>query len=243
MIHPVVECFVNENVGGNALCIECRRTAGHQTNALGPWVLCAPENARNSILFVGKVARGDSLGTQIGSHLEDVRQFGLDYLTNSSWAYYKYTREIIHNVFGSLESGLPYISFTNLVKCNNESMNDTTAYSSKEFCIRKNRFIWKEISALRPRIVIFYTHTYYDDFIEEFIPEFAPIVADLRRDSIRIGARLMPWWERQFLDNDHNIVLDFLRVGHPMCKNRHDFVKTLSEWIIQRFQSVSRNSI
>ena len=216
------------------LCRECRLRAGHTTDALGPWVLSTSDDAQKRILFVGKVARGDCLGPMVAPQLEDVRKNGGQFLLQSSWAYYKYTREIIIAVFGDYCEAMKHVSFTNLLKCNNESMQDTSAYDVKNYCIRRNQFIWKEISTLRPRLAIFYTHTNYDEFLREFLPSYASHYKDIRNELVPIGAKMMPWWERRYFDDSGNVALNSLRIGHPMCKARKPFVNAVSKWIKTR---------
>ena len=116
-------------------------------------------------------------------------------------------------------------------------MQDTSNYAAKDYCIRRNQFIWKEISMLRPRLAIFYTHTNYDEFLVEFLPSYASHYKDIRRELVPIGAKMMPWWERRYFDDSENGVLDILRIGHPMCKARKPFVTAVSEWIKSRIES------
>ena len=233
----VIQMMVDARVGSNATCNECRANCGTVTNALGPWVSCDTDNRGESVLFVGKVARGDCIGEQVAPFLEDVGNFGAEYIAKSSWPFWAYTREIIEAVYGDLQHGLRNVSFTNIVKCNNETTADTTSGSAKAFCIRQNRFIWKEIEHIRPRIVVFYTHTAYDDYIDEFMPSYAANFSDFRDCYVPVGEKQMPWWERVFSDANHNVVLRLLRVGHPERKKRKYFVKAVSEWIKEANES------
>ncbi len=170
MKDPVLTMMLDEKVGENPLCINCRSRTNGLTHALTPWIVRKKETSSQSILFVGKVARGDQLGEMISESLEDVIPFGSDFIKKSAWPYWAYTRAIIESVYGDIETGLQHISFSNMVKCNNKSTPDTSSNESKDHCIRKNQFIWKEIEALKPRLIIFYTNTDYDEFIEEFLP-------------------------------------------------------------------------
>lgn len=231
MHDPVIDMMLTEKVGCNTICKECRADGGKMTNALGPWLTCDPSLSAQSILFVGKVARGDSMGEEIADQLEDVRCLGADFIRNSSWPYYSYTREIITSVFGTLEIGLPYVSFTNIVKCNNESTNDTTPWHTKEFCINKNAFIWKEVEVIKPKIIVFYTHTNYDVFIDAFMPSYARSFKDGEETAIEIGQKTMPWWERTYFDETEKLVLTILRVGHPERKKKEDFTSLVADWI------------
>lgn len=231
-MHPLIEMFRTCGVGSNTTCQICRRESGVITNALGPWLLAEPVSKLSTVLFVGKVARGDSLGQEVGDYLEDVTEFGSDFIVTSSWPYWSYTRDIIVRTFGSLEAGLPRTSFTNIVKCNNETTLDTTSYTAKVHCISENRFIWREIEFLRPRLVVFYTSRTYDEFIDAFMPDFAATWRDNADQMIAVGQKTMPWWDRSFFNAEGIEELRFLRIGHPERKNNEDFVELVSTWLI-----------
>lgn len=225
--------MIAERMGSNNLCRQCRSLSDIKTNALGPWVACSAECTSKSILFVGKVARGDELGEEIAECLEDVTDFGTPFIAKSSWAYWSYTRNIIENVFGDLDSGLNQVTFTNMIKCNNETLQDTTEGIIKDYCISKNRFIWKEIDLLKPKLAIFYTNYSYDNFIEEYRPQYSVSFKDnnSRAYQVPIGKKSMPWWDRCFYDEQQKEVFRLLRVGHPERKNKHDYVGKISNWI------------
>jgi len=233
MKDAILTMMLDEKVGENPLCINCRSRTNGLTHALTPWVVHKKGLSPQSILFVGKVARGDQLGEMISESLENVIPFGSDFIKKSAWPYWSYTRSIIESVYGDIETGLQHISFSNMVKCNNKSTPDTSSHESKDHCIRKNRFIWKEIETLKPRLIIFYTNTDYDEFIEEFMPSYSAECKNhtTRTHRVEVGAKTMPWWERSFHNVQNEEVLRFLRVGHPERKNKADYTRSISEWI------------
>jgi hypothetical protein len=242
-MHPVIQTLIDSETGSNTICQECRRIEAHLTHALGPWFVCDPSNGTDSVLFVGKVARGDYLGEEIAPSFEDVQNFGRDFIKTSSWPYWSYTREILIEVFGDLERGLQCSSFTNIVKCNNESTPDTTNQSVKDHCIQKNGFIWKEFEAIKPRVAVFYTHTAYDSYIDSFRPADAIRWEDNRSEWVEVGKKRMPWWDRSFFTADNRELLRFLRVGHPERKRKDEFVKMISKWIIDATKSGKPNKM
>lgn len=225
--------MVKESVGSKPSCVECRNHEKNLSNALSPWLVCDEQAKSESIIFVGKTARGDCIGEEIAPLLEDVVPFGTDFIKKSSWAYWSYTRSIIENVFGDLETGLKNISFTNMIKCNNESTPDTSSYDAKVCCLRKNRFIWKEFDILTPRLAVFYTNTDYDEFIKVFRPNASVKYEDHTDINHRkqVGRKTMPWWERSFYDSNNNEIFRFLRIGHPERMLKNIFVKLVSDWI------------
>lgn len=123
------------------------------------------------------------------------------------------------------------MSFTNIVKCNNASTLDTTQDRTKEYCIAENRFIWREIDLLRPKLVVFYTNIFYDDYIDKFMPNFASTKRDNADCSVTVGQKTMPWWDRSFFGDSEREVMRFLRVGHPERKQKQEFVKLVAGWI------------
>ena len=165
MKNKLFQMYEENNCGVNNFCLNCRKESSIKNNALGPWLI-QDGKTETGIVFIGKVARGDNLGTIING-IEDVTEFGDDMIRYSSWAYWKYTREIIKKLYADLEKGLLDITFTNIVKCNNSMQNDTTMSSTKRYCITENRFIWKEIDIINPLIIIFYTNYQYDEYINQ----------------------------------------------------------------------------
>ena len=224
--------YTDVKMGSNANCKKCRDKSNIETNALSAWLI-RDKKYVNNILFVGKVARGDILGPIIGKKLEDCTSFGDDAIHNYKWPFWRYSKDIIQNVYGDLQTGLKYISMTNLVKCNNTSTNDSTQNIVRDYCIRKNQFILKEIEILHPTTIIFYTGYFYDDFIDEFIPSFATLKWDVknRRNKVAVGNKFMPWWERKYLIDSEKVVMNMLRVGHPERKNKKEYVGMVSSWI------------
>ena len=217
-------------MGSNELCQACRRETNVKTNALGAYLICDTAFRNDNILFVGKVARGDSIGTEIGDRLEDVTAFGNDFIRTSGWPFYSYTRAIIESVYGGLDKGLPHVSFTNLVKCNNATTVDSTEYQTKDYCIRQNGFIWKEIEILKPRMVVYYANSEYDDFIWQFQFSGSASFKD-KEKSVKVGAKEMPYWVRNFYNTANHPIMCSLRIGHPERKNKEDYVQIVSNWI------------
>ena len=135
MKRELLEFYKNENMGGNNLCCECRNNTNIETYAQTPYIICNKKYQGSGIMFVGKLARGDSIGTELSPFLEDVTAFGNEFIHDSGWPFYSYTREIIINLFGNIDDGLKRVSFANIVKCNNNQNRDTTDYLAKEYCI------------------------------------------------------------------------------------------------------------
>lgn len=231
----ILKMMMDEGVGSNPCCVECREKEKSLSNAFSPWVVCKKQPSNNSVLFIGEIALGNGLGEEIAPSLEDVVPFGTDFIKESPWAYWAYTRAIVEAVYKELEIGLKHISFTNMIKCNNESTPDTSSSAAKVCCIRINRFIWKEIEVLKPRVAVFYTNTDYDGFIDELKPSYSIRFEDRtdRKERRPGGSKTMPWWERSFFDSKNNEVFRFLRVGNPEGKLKEAFVGQVSEWIVK----------
>lgn len=240
MKNKMFEMMIESGMGNNATCEECRSSTNLHTNALGPWLIGDASLSNNRIFFVGKVARGDCLGEEIADHLEDVTPFGESAISEFSWPYWSYTRAIIEQVYGDLNSGLPHVYFTNMVKCNNESCQDSANDKTREMCITKNRFIWKEIELIKPRLVVFYTHTTYDNFINDYMPSYAKSFVDNEDREVQVGKKSMVWWDRSFIDGHGREVMRLLRVGHPERKNKIAYVEKVSYWIVDHMKATNK---
>jgi hypothetical protein len=228
----LIKMYKRCRMGSNELCQACRRETDVKTNALGAYLICDAAFRNNNILFVGKVARGDSIGNEIAERLEDVTEFGNESIRTRGSPFYSYTRAIIESVYGGLEEGLPRVSFTNLVKCNNETTVDSTQYATKDYCIRQNGFVWKEIELLKPRLIVYYTNSEYDDFIWQFEYSGSASFKD-KEKNVRVGAKEMPYWVRKFYNTGNSSIMCSLRIGHPERKNKKDYVQIVSNWILR----------
>lgn len=234
MKKAIIRKHLQDNIGQNETCINCKNGYNMVTNPLTPYIIADKTTKENDrIMFIGKAARGDSFGTLINEIFEDVTEFGEDFLENSSWAYYSYTRDIIQDYYGDFDTAFKHITFSNMVKCNNETNNDTTPNEAKSCCIDKNKFIWKEVQIIRPRRIIFYTHFYYDDFIEKFRPLNCASIKDIttKENKIKVGKKASLFWHRQFYDMNNNLICSFLRTSHPMLKKKKDFVSSILNWL------------
>lgn len=230
----ILKKLIDDEIGLNTNCDICKKNNNTFTSPFSPYLIADNStNPKDRIMFVGKVARGDGIGDICEGILEDVTSFGEKYFRSSSWAFYSYTNEIVEKYYGDIEKAIKHISFSNMVKCNNETMNDTTNFEAKISCIEKNQFIWKEIHIIKPKRIIFYTHYDYDYFIRVFKPNNFSYYKDIKDEKyrIKVGNKTSLYWHREFYDNDHNLICSFLRVSHPMMKNRNDYVNAILHWL------------
>lgn len=232
----VIERLRQLGAGSNSICVTCRKNNSDLSNALGPWVDGHFPVTANKAVFVGKIARGDGLGQLVSNRLEDVSAFGTEFIRSSSWPYWSYTREIITRVFGSLDEGLKYCGFTNLIKCNNSSTPDTSTETQRHYCIDENRFIAHELNVMQPKAVIFYVGTEYDEYLQQLFPESATGYEDEINTRVTIGAKRMPWWSRRFFDSDGATVARYLRIGHPERMKKEPYISEVAKWIVDTFQ-------
>ena len=203
------------SIGNNEICKECNKE-GIMEIPLSIYYIGENFINGDSILFVGKTAvGGEGIGPVVADAFTDATVFGklsIDGEEENSnvRAFYSYTRNIISSYYGDYETGKKFIALTNIVKCNNTTTNDTTDYRTMDFCINKLGAIWKEFEILAPKRVIFYTNTYYDDFIDEFRPKNYEKFEDLSDKNIEIGSKNSPWWHRRFYDKNDKILCDIL---------------------------------
>jgi hypothetical protein len=235
LYYKILEKFKTEKIGENSICINCRRNCGIVTNALSPYLISENfDSTKKKIMFVGKVARGSGFGEKMETdYYENVLKKGEELLREEGWHFFSYTREIIKLYFGDFETGIKSTSFTNLMKCNNDTDLDTTPYQAKVYCINQNQFIWKEIEIIEPQKIIFYTHNQYDDFIDNFKPKNSFRQEDYlnRNHSITIGAKYSLHWHRKFYNEDNKVIMEFLRVSHPNRMKKQPYIKMILDWL------------
>ena len=226
--------FDKDKIGENEICSRCREETNICTTPLSPYLISDEViNPNERIMFIGKTARGSDFGEETDIFYEDVTAFGNDFIRTSSWAYYSYTREIIKRYFGSIDAGIKHITYSNLMKCNNESTQDTTPYNAKQYCLNENKFIWKEIGIIQPKRLIFYSHNYYDDFIENFRPLNSHHFIDVtdKSNAIEVGEKSALYWHREFFDKNNKLLCAFLRTSHPERLNKEDFVQNVLRFL------------
>lgn len=237
MKNQVFEAYKELNLGNCKVCIQCKEI--NENKLYYPLsIYSIGENFHNStdtILFVGKTARGgeEDMGILINNSFIDVTEFGNNALDNSSWHFYAYTREIIKNYFGSYEEGKKNIAFTNLIKCNSGTTQDATLWDTKMNCLENLSVVWKEIEVLKPKRIIFYTHKDYDYFINRFLPSFSNNYKDITdlEHKIQIGKKNCFWWHRDYLGSNGEVLMSFLRLSHPERKKKVDYVNSVVTWL------------
>lgn len=226
----IYEQFEKEKIGENVICSKCRKETNICTTPLSPYFINDEKiNPDERIMFIGKTARGSGFGEETDIFFEDVTAFGNEFIRNSSWAYYSYTREIIEKYFGNIDSGIKYITYSNLMKCNNESTQDTTPYIAKQYCLNENKFIWKEIDIIQPKRLIIYSNRFYDDFIENFRPMNCDHFKDVtdKFNKVEVGEKYALYWHREFFDKNGKLICAFLRTSHPERLNKKKFVQNV----------------
>ncbi len=237
MKESIFDLYNGMNLGNCDICKECKSANNYGLfNPVSIWTI--GENFHNSndkILFVGKTARGgdEDIGPLINNSFIDATDFGDEALDSISWPYYSYTKEIIKRYFGTYEEGKKNIAFTNLIKCNNGTTQDTTIWETKLNCLDKLGVVWKEIEILRPKRIVFYSHKDYDYFIDKMRPSFTSECIDItdKEHYIPIGMKYSYWWHRDFLGPQGQILLSFLRLSHPERKKKEDYVKNVVQWL------------
>lgn len=230
------------SIGENDTCKECNKNNTKEKPLSFYFVGNKFVKGEDTVLFVGKTAVGGEnfeekyRGDFKCNLFTDATEFGEKSLElTENWAtsrpFYNYTHNIIKDYYGSYEIGKDFVALTNIVKCNNTTTNDSTAYPVKENCINNLGVIWKEIEILSPKRVVFYTNVFYDNFIDAFKPSNCSKFEDIAVTRVGIGNKTTPWWHRRFLDEKNNPIFEFLRLGHPQMMKKMDYVKSVVEWL------------
>lgn len=242
--NEIVEMYNDIHLGKdeNEICHNCKIQNEKLNNPVGMW--CVGKNWKKNkikILFVGKNAVGDG-NDDIESSFSDPEVMKIDEKGNRffscKFAFWDYTREISKRIFG--DESCENIAVTNMVKCNDASstkvFKDTTIKEAKDYCIDELKVIREEIKIIEPTHIVFYTNTDYDyyifdkkslfDFIEK--KDFSGYVSS-QPFKVKVGS--MPMWYREAEAKIENNNINVLRLGHPQCKTKEDFVNLVVNWI------------
>lgn len=207
------------------ICNECRSEDCNLKKPSSLWQVGDHYfESKYKLLLVGKAARGNPGGAcslsdgsvildTTGKGEEKDEWHGFECLKNMSWAYWRYSRELLQRLYG--EEGWEYVAFTNMVKCNSSDDQDTTTTLRKNNCVE---VIKSEIEYLKPKNIVFYTHYYYDTQISAIFDKSETLETDN-------STKRMPLWRFTGELNGHKI--NGIRVAHPQGKNKEKFLKAI----------------
>lgn len=222
----LLKLYHDMSIGTRDECKDCHDNINNLSDPISCW--CVGKDFYKNpkrILFVGKNARGNP-GTKENG-FRNTFQATRNYLWDESWPYWSYTREITQTIFG--DDSVEHIAFTNIIKCNNSSGNDTTPDLVKENCILKFKILQNEIKIINPTHIIFYTARNYDAYILKVFDTNSYKIL-YNDDRKQIGSHNTMCWQEATADID-NQSFHILRTGHPQFKKRIDFVNEVSKWI------------
>jgi hypothetical protein len=217
----------------NQVCKQCDAQIRHP---LLPWLVGQKFfQSEERVLFVGKPHRGIP-GPVLKSGLIEPT-VDKDFL-DRPWPYWRYTRNIAENLYG--ERAFDFIAMTNIIKCTNvdsgingkRSSSDRTTFTMAESCISKLRVIWREITLLEPRTVIFYTFGLYRKLLIDIPVALPNSIEEATPPSHFVLCRnkRLGWWERS-CESAWTQNLRLLVVGDPERMAQREYVQLLSDWI------------
>ena len=226
---------------GNNWCKKCRERCKMQNVQIGLPVgiwqygenFESKEN--NKLMFIGKTAVTEKKD-DIQDNIERYKQYAsaADLLYNDNYsAYWHYVKEIVDKVCGN--NGWENIAFSNLIKCNNNSVNDTTLNTMIECCCRENMIILREIVLIKPKYVIFMVGDYYFNHIKDMLENGRQKYLIKQYDiiscgKVSVGRKVMPYYKFNITYIDDSIA-HCLLVGHPQYKNKYDYVEKVVSFI------------
>ncbi len=193
-----------------------------------------------SVLFVGKNAVGNDFEKDdIGASFFCPCYGASQGLWNGDYsAYWRYTKAIVEKVFDNVspddDNLMEHIGITNLLKCNDGSVQDDANEEMKRLCINELAVIKEELKIIQPTHIIFYTGWFYDDYIKKL---FSDLRTTRKVDQMPIGNKTMPWWEATVKLKDSDSEIKMLRVGHPERLYKYSdgkldgFVDVVSDWL------------
>jgi len=188
------------------------------------------------LVIVGKPHREDVKTASRAAGTQDGRGTARWLYVTKDWDFWKYTRQIFRNVYGSDDEGWRRTGITTIVKCTNSSpatgWHDQTTNKMKAACVSANRVIQQELKILKPRTIVLYTALDYEDCVADLPWEDDQKWVDstTQRHRVGCGSTTIPWWDRRLVSNEGHV--RFLRTGHPGRKPQ-EFVDVVTDWLRQ----------
>jgi len=225
----------------NATCEKCKVACERQGLRLsGPisiWQVGRNYHSdERRLVFVGKTARGqvrppeEAAREIIANGFVDGTSDADDLFANTAWPYWAYVAQCLARLYGSAEEGWDRIAYTNMVKCNTSDTVDNLPDALKKNCIDDLSVIWRELEILRPRNVIFFTHTSYDNHLQRHTAGLEVRDVTSRSCYIPNGKKRMLWWEREYYSGK-GVHFRVLRTSHPERQQKEGFVTNLVSWV------------
>ena len=216
----IFDMYDKINIGKSYTCQKCRSQNTDLSLPVSIWQVGNEYyDSKYRILFVGKVARGTP-GEKYGDFMDATTRANELY-QNVGWAYWNYTKTIANSLYD--KNAWEKIAFTNMVKCNSSDTIDTTADSTKDFCLS---VLKEEIKILKPKNIVFYTKGY-----DEQIERIFDIIQNSKMNYIDIGKKKMNSWTFKGTIGDN--VVRCIRVGHPERMKKDAFVEHVVNFILQ----------
>jgi len=222
--------FEELNIPHNSSCVKCDAIV---KAPLMPWIVGSKYwETKERILFIGKPHRGEA-GEKLPSGILDSTKPHLDWLMNCPWAYWRYTKDICASIYGK-DDPWDYVAYTNIIKCTNvtggNGTQDQTTRRMANACIAENSIIFKEIEALKPSHIVFYTFDLYREMISQFPFEIESKTLTGSENRVACGKKYIGWWTRSIktMWNDN---VKCLVTHHPERKQKSSYVKLITDWI------------
>ena len=72
----------------------------------------------------------------------------------------------------------------------------------------------------------------------KYLPLNARMYKDVynEKNTIVVGRKTMPWWERIYYNENGKAIMYMLRIGHPERKKEKEYVNMVSNWIKSCFE-------
>jgi hypothetical protein len=241
----VFAMYKDKQLWGNQHCLDCREAVDPGNEKMeGPVSIwhCGEHFLSESdpyrILFVGKTAVDCPSETQVDGVFDvtgwaDEAIMGDNSRAQRS-AYWVYTRAIISNIYNNLDLDAAWerIAFTNLLKCNTSTTQDTSPGAMKDYCLRKLGVFAAELRVLRPRTIVIYSGGQYDEYLGEalFGEGWRDDPDSGREHKIQCGAKSLRWWSGSVVSGEL-AGCRVLRTDHPERKKKAEYVNFVADWI------------
>lgn len=235
--------FNEMKIGNNSECMNCKTTEKNLQNPIHTWLIGDEfEQSSLRILIVTKTAINDDSWTEKYNINKEIL-CGLSDLNETAIWLLKYKRrsptlrrisKIAKAIHNDPDNCYNRIAWTNLIKCNSGTTQDTTSDAMADSCLNIQGFIWKEIELLRPTHILFLTGTKYDSYIgNEFKNKMDKYIYSSEKYGIM--DHKMNVWEFTVKNKINGDCFKCVRTWHPQNRKKgmtdYFYVQSLVDWI------------
>lgn len=220
LLETIYEMYSTSLFGQNIICTKCKKYAQQKwlplTNGPVPIFHVGKDFSKHDIklLIVGKVAYGWNDYSDIWSSIftgdKDSRTYMINLIEErveelfykGITVYFSFLKQSLTKIYGNINEAFNRIAITNIVHCNDGSVNDYLRQKNRYYCASKgaNGFIHKEIDILNPSHILVLTNSFQGKY-ERYLKNEDLNIKFIKHPSSR-GRRISEFTEdiRRFIE-------------------------------------------